>query len=222
MIAENTLHVSEEIGTISLIYNQAVESDTIIILAHGAGAGMHHPFLQKIAFTLQKAGINVLRFQFPYMEKGKKLPDKPLIALETIKAVYLFAKGNFKPNKIFLAGKSFGGRMSSLLLAQHPDLEVDGLIFYGFPLHPMGKPGIERADHLSQIQIPMLFLQGENDKLARLNLLEEVVENHPTATLKTLHFGDHSFYTPKKSGMSEEEVNDWLVTETTVWIKQNT
>jgi len=185
--------VSDSIGSVSAKYIAPEEPKCIITLAHGAGAGMDHPFMEALANALAEASVATLRFNFPFSEHGKGRPDRPAIAHATVAAA--IAKANeLRPDlPLFVAGKSFGGRMSSQFLAANPDGRVRGLIFYGFPLHPAGKPGTERSDHLRLLQIPMLFLQGTKDALATWTLIETVCRSLPAASLFGLEGVDHSF-----------------------------
>jgi len=184
----------------------------ILTLAHGAGAGMDHLFMETLAEALLKAGIATLRFNFPFMENKKGRPDSPAIAYATIESAITKAHELAPKLPLFVSGKSFGGRMSSQWLAVHPDSSVKGIIFYGFPLHPSGKPSIERAEHLKALKIPMLFLQGSKDTLAEWALIETVCKSLKKATLIKLEGVDHSFKAGKKDIISilEEETKKWV------------
>jgi predicted alpha/beta-hydrolase family hydrolase len=177
------------------------------VLAHGAGAGMTHPFMQSIADALAARRIATLRYQFPYMEKGSKRPDAPKLAQATVRAAVAHA-AHLLPDMVLIAGgKSFGGRMTSQAQAASALPHVHGLAFLGFPLHPAGKPSDERARHLSDVQTPMLFLQGSRDDLAEMPLLQALVERLGTrATLKLFADADHSFHVPKRSGRTDSQV----------------
>src|SRR5207245_3247892 len=155
------------------------------VMAHGAGAGMTHPFMAAIANGLAERGIATLRYQFPYMEQGSKRPDAPKLAHATVRAAVLEASRLVPELALFAGGKSFGGRMTSQAQAASPLPGVRGLVFLGFPLHPPGQPSVERAKHLFEVQIAMLFLQGTRDDFADLTLLEGLVKQLGTrATLK--------------------------------------
>ena len=183
-----------------------------LVLAHGAGAGMSHPSMAVIADGLAQRGIATFRFQFPYMEKGSKRPDDPATAHAAVRAAVAHASKIFDGTPLFAGGKSFGGRMTSQAQASAPLAGVDGLAFFGFPLHPAGKPSDDRAKHLSDVKVPMLFLQGTRDTLAELPLLEPVVSRlGPKATLHRVEAADHSFHVPARSGRNDREVmNDVL------------
>lgn len=173
---------------------------------------MDHSFMETLAEALSKAGIATLRFNFPFMENKKGRPDSPAVAHAAIQAAVAKAHDLNPKLPLFASGKSFGGRMSSQFLAAHPDSPVKGIVFYGFPLHPAGKPSIERADHLKELKIPMLFLQGSKDTLADWDLIESVCKSLRKATLIKLEGADHSFKAGKKDTMS------LLVSETDKWI----
>ncbi len=198
MSRRSTITVSESIGPVSIIEVVPKKCKAAIVLAHGAGAGMDHPFMEKLAMELAEAGIATIRYNFPYMEKGKPRPDVPAVAEKTVAVVCEWAYQKFKPTPIFVSGKSFGGRMSSQRIAKECPPFIRGIIFYGFPLHGIGKESTERADHLKEIKIPMLFLQGTKDKLARLDLIKKVCKKLSSATLVELEGADHSFKVSKK------------------------
>ncbi|SHN44924.1 alpha/beta fold hydrolase [Chitinophaga sp. CF418] len=206
------LDVSPAIGTVSARYIAPARPECIFTLAHGAGAGMDHIFMETLANALSEAGIATLRFNFPFTENKKGRPDSPAVAHATIEAAIKKAHELAPKLPLFASGKSFGGRMSSQYLAAHPDSKVAGLVFYGFPLHPAGKPSIERADHLKEIKIPMLFLQGSKDTLATWDLIETVCASLRKATLVKLEGADHSFKAGKKDVMS------LLIDETKKWV----
>ncbi len=188
-----SLHVSPSIGLVSAEYIIPEKSNCIMTLAHGAGAGMNHTFMITLANSLAEQGITTLRFNFPFIEHKKRRPDVPAVAHQTIEAAIYNAHELFPSVPLFVSGKSFGGRMSSQYLSAHPHTAVKGIIFYGFPLHPAGKPSVERAEHLKDVKLPMLFLQGTRDELATLNLIEEVCSSLPLATLVKIEGADHAF-----------------------------
>jgi predicted alpha/beta-hydrolase family hydrolase len=189
------------------------------VLAHGAGAGMTHPFLAACAGELGARGIATLRFQFPYMEAKSKRPDPPKVAQGAVRAA-VAAAGRLMPGlPLFAGGRSFGGRMASQAQAAEPLPGVVGLAFLGFPLHPAGKPGRERADHLSLVKIPMLFLQGDHDALAELGLLQPVVAGlGGLASLVLFADADHSFHVPARTGRKDAEVRRELLDALCRWI----
>ena len=178
----------------------------LYLFAHGAGAGMTHKAMESNAQGLAERGIATLRFQFPYMEKGSRRPDPPRIAHATVRAAAAEAARLVPELPLFAGGRSFGGRMTSQAQAETPLPGVRGLAFLGFPLHPAGKPGIERAEHLSRVQVPMLFVSGERDALAELGLLRPVVADlGERATLHLVANADHSFKVAAKSGRTAAE-----------------
>jgi predicted alpha/beta-hydrolase family hydrolase len=193
-----TISISESIGSVSVIEVVPDKFRALLVLAHGAGAGMEHVFMEKLAVELADLGIATIRYNFPYMENGKGRPDVPAVAEKTVAQVCEWAYQKFKRTPIFIGGKSFGGRMSSQRISKECPAYIQGIIFYGFPLHGIGKESTDRADHLKQINIPMLFLQGTKDKLARLDLIKKVCKKLPKATLVELEGADHSFKVPKK------------------------
>jgi predicted alpha/beta-hydrolase family hydrolase len=177
------------------------------VFAHGAGAGMAHPFMSAIANGLAERGIATLRYQFPYMEKGGKRPDPPRVAHAAVRAAVAAAHQRSPTLPLIAGGKSFGGRMTSQAQAATALNGVVGLAFLGFPLHPAKRPSRERADHLSAVKIPMLFLQGTRDALAELSELEPVCEALGSrATLKLFAEADHSFHVPARSGRTDGQV----------------
>lgn len=189
------------------------------VLAHGAGAGMAHPFMAAVAAGLAKRSIATLRYQFPYMERGSKRPDTPAVAHAAVRAAVAEAVRRLPGVPLVAGGKSFGGRMTSQAQAAEPLPEVHGLVFLGFPLHPAGKPGTERAAHLDQVRVPMLFLQGTNDELADFELVTSVVEHlGEQATLAPVPDADHSFHVPARSGRKDAEVLEALLDVAAEWI----
>ena len=208
------LEVSPSVGKVSAKYIVPDKPKCIFTLAHGAGAGMDHTFMETLAESLSKVSIATLRFNFPFAEHKKGRPDSPAIAHQTIEAAIKKARELNPKLPLFVSGKSFGGRMSSQYLAGHPDNSVSGIIFYGFPLHPSGKPSTERADHLKALKIPMLFLQGSKDTLATWELIKTVCESLRKATLVKLEGADHSFKAGKNDVMS------LLVNETNKWVEK--
>ncbi|WP_421725282.1 alpha/beta family hydrolase [Bauldia sp.] len=190
-----------------------------LVFAHGAGAAMGHPFMTAIAEGLSASGIAVLRFNFPYMEAGSRRPDRPPVAMATVRAATAEAATLVPDVPLFAGGKSFGGRMTSQAQAETPLPGVRGLIFFGFPLHASGKPSVERADHLSSIELPMLFLQGTRDSLADQGLIRSVCEGlGARATLHIVEDGDHSFHVRKASGRDDVAVRDEIVAAVVSWI----
>ena len=208
------IDISEAIGSVSALLLQPEEAVALLVLSHGAGAGMEHPFMEDLAQALAAHQVATLRFHFAYMEKGNRAPDRPPKAIAAIKAAIATAQQYANGRTLLLGGKSFGGRMSSQLAAQEDLGSIKGLVYYGFPLHAPGKFGTERAAHLSDIPVPQLFLQGTRDTLARFDLIESVCAGLPKAKLVKMEGGDHSFKTLKRSGISREQVLEQLAAET--------
>ncbi len=191
------------------------------VLAHGAGAGMAHPFMSAIAQQLGTRGIATLRYQFPYMENGSKRPDPPKIAHAAVRAAVGEAARLLPQTPLIAGGKSFGGRMTSQAQAASPLAGVRGLAFLGFPLHPAGQPSTSRADHLSAITTPMLFLQGTRDELAHLSLIQAVASGLGShATLELFADADHSFHVRKSSGSTDAQVIARMADTLVTWIDQ--
>jgi predicted alpha/beta-hydrolase family hydrolase len=189
------------------------------VLAHGAGAGMTHPGMSSVAAELAERGIATLRYQFPYMQQRSKRPDPPALCHATVRAAV--AKANELKFPIIAGGRSFGGRMTSQAQAKSALPGVRGLAFLGFPLHPAGKPSDERAGHLSDIKIPMLFLQGTRDALADLSLLKPLVAGlGKRATLTLFEDADHSFHVPAKTGRTDAEVRSEMLDALAAWAKK--
>ena len=189
------------------------------VLAHGAGAGMEHPFMAAVAADLARRGIATLRYQFPYMERGTARPDPPQLAQATVRAAAAEAQRLLPDLPLFAGGKSFGGRMTSQAQAAAPLPGVRGLIFLGFPLHPAGRPSQNRAEHLFDVRIPMLFLQGARDTLAALDQLRPVCHGlGARATLQVLADADHSFHVPARSGRNDAQVRSEALDALTAWI----
>jgi hypothetical protein len=193
------------------------------VLAHGAGAGMTHPFLEAVAKGLGERRIATLRYQFPYMEQRSKRPDPPALAHATVRAAVAAAARQLPRLPLVAGGKSFGGRMTSQAQAAAALPGVSGLVFLSFPLHPAGRPSDERAKHLFDVRIPMLFLQGTRDALADLALLRPLVERlGGGATLRLFPEADHSFHVPARSGRKDPEVMQELLDATAAWIETAT
>jgi uncharacterized protein len=205
-------------GSISAILIRPPHARACFVLAHGAGAGMTHPFMETVATGLCDRSIATLRYQFPYMERGSKRPDNPAVAHAAVRAAAAEAARLCPGLPLIAGGKSFGGRMTSQAQAITPLPDVQGLAFLGFPLHPAGKPSDERAKHLFDIHIPMLFLQGSRDKLAELALLEPLIEKlGPSASLHLVPEADHSFHVPARSGRNDREVMNEILDKFAAW-----
>jgi len=205
--------------SVSALLIQPTDARACFVFAHGAGAGMAHSFMEQAAAGLAGRGIATLRYQFPYMEKASKRPDPPAIAHATVRAAVKQAARHCPGLPLVAGGKSFGARMTSQAQAKAPLEGVRGLAFFGFPLHPAGKPSIDRADHLAEIHVPMLFLQGTNDKLAELQLLKPVVEKLKLlATLHLVEAADHTFHVPARSGRNDREVMNEILDALAAWV----
>ena len=212
-----TIAVSDD-ERISALLQRPPDPRACYVMAHGAGAGMAHPFMASFANHLAERGIATLRYQFPYMEQRRRAPDSPAVATATVAAA-MHAASRAAPGLPLLAGgKSFGGRMTSHAASQGLLDGVRGLVFFGFPLHPPNKPGTKRADHLPRVPMPMLFLQGTRDTLADLALLRPICAKlGARATLHVIESGDHSFHVLKSSGMDEAAVLRHLAETTASW-----
>src|SRR2546421_1149019 len=215
---ELRIAVGERAGDVSALLLQRDGARLLYVLAHGAGAGMRHRFLEAIARQLGEREIGTLRYQFPYMERRAGRPDPPAVAAAAVRAAATEATRLAPGLPLVAGGKSFGGRMTSTAQAEAPLPGVRGLVFLGFPLHPPGKPGDKRAEHLTQVRIPMLFLQGDRDEFADLNLLKPVVKRLGAgATLHLVEDGDHSFHVLKRSGRTDADVMSELVDAIVKW-----
>ncbi|MBR0820068.1 alpha/beta family hydrolase [Bradyrhizobium liaoningense] len=211
----------ERIGTVSAILTQPDNARACYVLAHGAGAGMRHASMDRIAAGLADRGIATFRFNFPYMEKKQGRPDQPAVAHAATRAAVAEAARLCPGLKLVAGGKSFGGRMTSQAQSKTPLPDVKGLAFLGFPLHADKKPSAERAQHLAHVEIPMLFLQGTRDGLADLGLLRPVIDAlGARATLHKVEGGDHSFAVLKKSGRTNEEALTEVLDTLAAWIDQ--
>jgi predicted alpha/beta-hydrolase family hydrolase len=212
VVAEGTIRVA------ALLHAPA-NPRACYVLAHGAGAGMTHPFMAAVATGLFARGIATLRYQFPYMEARKKRPDPPALAHAAVRAAVATAARELPDLPLIAGGKSFGGRMTSQAQAAAPLPGVRGLAFLGFPLHPAGRPSRERAQHLAAVEIPMLFLQGTRDELAHLDELKPVVAAlGARATLRLFEDADHSFHVPRRSGRSDAQVLDEVLDAFGAWV----
>ncbi|MFZ5999111.1 MAG: alpha/beta fold hydrolase [Bacteroidota bacterium] len=180
--------------------------------AHGAGANMHHVFMKEVAEALAERGIGTLRFNFPFMEGRKGRPDVSAVAHKAVESALHKAHELYPDVPLYAAGKSFGGRMSSQFLAKHHPDFVNGLIFFGFPLHPPGKPSVERGEHLKDVKVPMLFLQGTRDELAQWDLIEQTCSALPLATLTKIEGADHAFKIPRQKSVPLlcDRVEEWV------------
>jgi predicted alpha/beta-hydrolase family hydrolase len=196
------------------------KAEACYVLAHGAGAGMTHPFMAAVAEDLAQRRIATLRYQFPYMEQRSKRPDPPKVAHAAVRAAVAEAGRLLPKLPLFAGGKSFGGRMTSQAQAHEPLSGVRGLIFLGFPLHPAGRPSRERGDHLFDVKVPMLFLQGSRDALAVLDELEPLCAAlGKRSTLKLFADADHSFHVPARTGRKDAEVRSEMMDTLAAWVE---
>ena len=213
-----TLQV-DEASRVSGLLDLPDNARACFVFAHGAGAGMQHPSMASVAGDLSQQGIATLRYQFPYMERGSRRPDPPALCHATVRAAVAEAARLAPGLRLVAGGRSFGGRMTSQAQALAPLSGVAGLAFLAFPLHPAGRPSQERAEHLANVKIPMLFLQGTRDELASLELLEPVVQRLGSrATLRLLQEADHSFHVRASSGRRDPDVRQELILALVHWI----
>ena len=212
-----SITVSDTVRVSGLLLNPS-QARACYVLAHGAGAGMNHPFMAAVAAELATRDIATLRYQFPYMERGAKRPDPPQLAQATVRAAVAAALVLLPNHPLVAGGKSFGGRMTSQAQATTPLEGVCGLAFLGFPLHPAGRPSQERGAHLSDVQIPMLFLQGARDNLATRDQLEPLCKKlGRRATLNLFADADHSFHVPARSGRKDAQVLGEMIDAFIAW-----
>lgn len=213
------LHVPGAADTVAARFLAPPGARVLYALAHGAGAGMDHPFLADMSQRLAARAIATLRFQFPYMQAGRKRPDPPALLMAAVRAALDEAARLLPGVPLVAGGKSMGGRMTSRLMAEAPHPDVRGLVFLGFPLHPAGTPASERAEHLAAVRVPMLFLQGTRDALADLTLMHPVIANlGARATMHVVDGGDHSFEVLKRSGRTADEIHDELADTIAAWL----
>lgn len=194
------------------------EASSLLVLAHGAGAGMAHRFMESLSWELASVGVGTFRYQFPYMERGNRRPDPPATLTESVRFAVKAATNQAPGISLLAGGKSMGGRMTSLAASQAPLAGVEGLVFFGFPLHAPGKPATERAKHLNEILVPMLFLQGSRDAFAELTLLRPILSDlGHRATLHVVQDADHSFHMLKRSGKTDAGVLSELAAKVEEW-----
>lgn len=209
-----------ESGDVSGLHLDPGDATALLVLGHGAGAGMRHRFMEELAAALAAHRIATLRYQFPYVEAGRRAPDRPPRLVATVRAAVergLELAGPDRP--VVAGGKSMGGRMTSTAAAQAPLRGVAALVFFGFPLHAAGRPSVKRGDHLAGVGLPMLFLQGTRDRLAELDLLRPVLDGlEPAPTLHVVDGADHGFHVLKRSGRTDAEVIDELADVAEAWI----
>lgn len=219
MTGELRIHVGDTVGAVSAILLRPDDAWATYVLAHGAGAGMRHRFMERIARALADRGMATLRYQFPYLEAGSRRPDPPGVLEATVRAAVAKARDLAPGLPLVAGGKSMGGRMTSNAMARAPLEGVRGLVFLGFPLHPPKQPGTTRAEHLERVPAPMLFLQGTRDDLADLPLITGVCHRlDARATLHVVEGADHSFSVLKRSGRTDDQVLDELADTITGWV----
>jgi uncharacterized protein len=206
---------------VSALFSRPANARRLLVLGHGAGAGMRHPFMENLAGELGAVGMATLRYQFPYMEERRRVPDAPAVLTATVAAAVRAAAKAAPDLPLFAGGKSMGGRMTSQAAAQHSLDGVRGLVFFGFPLHPPKRPSTKRADHLTKVTVPILFLQGTRDDLADLSLLRPICAKLGSlARLSVIETADHSFHVLKRSGTSDSAVLQELAQTVGSWAEQ--
>jgi len=214
------IDLGNSLGKVSGILRRPPDAWVGLVLAHGAGAGMRHRFMEAISEVLARHGVATLRYQFPYLEAGGRRPDPPGVLQATVRAAAAEARRLMVDLPLVAGGKSLGGRMTSNAMARQPLEGVSGLVFLGFPLHPSKQPGVARSDHLAEIEHPMLFLQGTRDTLAELELMRTVCRRLGTkATLHVVEGADHSFEVLKRSGRTGTDVLEELARTTAEWCR---
>lgn len=219
-LQELSITVSET-HRVSALLQASAGARACLVLAHGAGAGMRHPFMNTVADGLASHKIATLRYQFPYMERGSKRPDAPALAQATVRAAVLEANRLLPETALFAGGKSFGGRMTSQAQAEDPLRRVRGLVFFGFPLHAPGKASSERGQHLFAVKIPMLFLQGSRDEFAEPGQLQPLIDKlGKRAHLCLLEHANHSFAVPARSGRTAADTMAEAISAATHWIDE--
>ncbi|MEO8665229.1 MAG: alpha/beta family hydrolase [Ignavibacteria bacterium] len=215
------INVSKTIGDVSAIFYSPAKAKYILVFAHGAGAGMNNKFMEQVSVDLAELGIATLRFNFPYMENGKKVPDRKPVCIETISAAVQKASKLCPKIPVFAGGKSFGGRMTSTSASEDALPAIKGIIFFGFPLHAPGKPSNDRAEHLYKVNVPMLFLQGTRDALASLELLKPVIKKiGKKAELFIVDGADHSFHVSKDFKMKDSDAIAMICNEVKNWMEK--
>ena len=219
-VSERTSRIAIDGGAVSSVTLEGEAARALLVLAHGAGAGMRHPFMESLARRLAARGIVTLRYQFPYMEAGAGRPDPPARLVGTVAAAVAAGRREFPDLPLFAGGKSLGGRMTSTAASEGVLAGVAGIVFFGFPLHAPGQAGTGRAEHLQRVECPMLFLQGDRDTLADLERLRPVCEQlGARAELHVIDDADHSFHVRKRSGRDDEQALDELAERTDVWMR---
>jgi predicted alpha/beta-hydrolase family hydrolase len=205
-------------GTVSGLLLMPSDAWALLVFGHGAGAGMRHAFMERMAARLVARGVGTLRYNFPYTEAKRGRPDRPAVLTAAVRAAAAAAAEHAQGRLLLAGGKSMGGRMTSLAASELPLAGVRGLVFFGFPLHPAGAPGVARAEHLGAVGLPMLFLQGTRDDLADLTLLRPICAAlGPGVILREIDGADHGFHVLKRSGRTDDAVLDALAQEVASW-----
>lgn len=218
---EIRFRASESAGDVSALFERPARADSLLVLAHGAGSGMRHAFLEALVRRLVDRRVAVFRYQFPYMERRSRRPSPQPLLLATVRSAVQEASGRAAGLPLFVGGKSMGGRMTSLWMSREFDPSVRGVVFFGFPLHPAGRVSAERGAHLADVAAPLLFLQGARDGLADLETLVPLVRDlGERATLHVVDDADHSFHVLKRTGRTDEEVLDELADVARAWIER--
>lgn len=216
---ELRIPIDEKTGDVTALFDRPRGAKAVYVLAHGAGAGMRHRFMEALVPRLAVRSVATLRYQFPYMEKGSRRPDSRKLLLATVRAAIAQGVKLAKGLPVYAGGKSMGGRMTSLAASEEPLAGVSGIVFLGFPLHAAGKSGVERADHLRDVKVPMLFLQGTRDSLADLDSIKSVCKGlGRKGKIHVVEGGDHSFHVLKRSGRKDEEVLDELADQVAAFV----
>lgn len=209
-----------DVGEVSGLLVRPADARALLVLGHGAGAGMHHAFMEAIAGALAAERVATLRYQFPYMEQDRRAPNRPPVLVATVRAATAEGRDRAAELPLFAGGKSMGGRMTSTAAAETPLPDVRGLVFFGFPLHPAGNPSVKRGEHLGHVQLPMLFLQGTRDRLGTPHLLRQTLEDvEPSPILHVVDEADHGFHVTKRSGRTDEDVIRELAATTAAWMR---
>lgn len=220
-----TVRGSDSASEVQALLLRPDDAKWLLVLAHGAGAGMHHPFMESLARELAACRVATFRYQFPYMQQGRHRPDPPAVLTATVRAAVTAASEAAPDLPLLAGGKSLGGRMTSLAFSEKPSTTADstrlrGLVFVGFPLHAPGRSGTQRADHLARVPVPMLFLQGTRDTLADVTLMHSVCANlGPRAALHVVDTADHSFHVLKRSGKTDAEILRELARTVATWVE---
>jgi len=218
-VTRSKFEATESSGDVSALLTRPADADCLLVLGHGAGAGMQHASMEALSVHLADRRIATFRYQFAYMEQGRGRPDHQPVLLQTVRSAVSAASVLSGGLPLFAGGRSMGGRMTSLAAAKQPLTDLRGIVFFAFPLRPPHKPGVERAEHLREVGLPLLFLTGTRDKMAPLDLLQPVCQNlAQTATLHVVEGADHSFHVLKRSGRTDDEVQDELADTTRSWI----